>query len=269
MARPSMAIIVTFVGRAPLWLPAFLLSCRHNQDVRWLIYSDMRITLAVPANVTLRRLSLDALSRRASEVLGEAIELTHPRKLNDLKPAYGLIFADDLQPYDFWAWSDLDIVWGEIRRFVTDEMLSSYDIISSRKNRTSGHFTLFRNTVPFNRAFLLIPNFAEALAEPQHINLDERELTHHLRAHLARQSLNPSPRVYWSENLTIDTAYQKTLRNNDGDSLWWRNGRTFDAAGKEFMYLHFHKLKKKMKTINFSLDDAPASFRINRSGFSA
>ena len=67
MARPSMAIIVTFVGRAPLWLPAFLLSCRHNQDVRWLIYSDMRITLAVPANVTLRRLSLDALSRRASE----------------------------------------------------------------------------------------------------------------------------------------------------------------------------------------------------------
>ena len=32
------------------------------------------------------------------------------------------------------------------------------------------------------------------------------------------------------------------------------------------MYLHFHKLKSHMTTINFGFDDAPATFMINRRG---
>jgi hypothetical protein len=32
------------------------------------------------------------------------------------------------------------------------------------------------------------------------------------------------------------------------------------------MYLHFHKLKKHMYSINFGFEDAPATFMINRRG---
>ena len=32
------------------------------------------------------------------------------------------------------------------------------------------------------------------------------------------------------------------------------------------MYLHFHKLKKHMYSINFGFEDTPATFMINRRG---
>jgi len=35
------------------------------------------------------------------------------------------------------------------------------------------------------------------------------------------------------------------------------------------MYLHFHKLKKEMNTINFGAGDSPAAFSISRQGILA
>jgi hypothetical protein len=49
----------------------------------------------------------------------------------------------------------------------------------------------------------------------------------------------------------------------------WNNGRTFGPDGREFMYIHFHKLKDDMDTIDFDTVDTPISFRINRQGFVA
>jgi hypothetical protein len=58
---------------------------------------------------------------------------------------YGVIFDDDLAPFDFWGCSDLDIIWGDIRRFATDARLRGLDIFSSRKEKLSGHCTFYRN----------------------------------------------------------------------------------------------------------------------------
>lgn len=270
MVRPSIAIVVAFFGRAPFWLPAFLLSCRENRDVRWFLYTDFDVASEIPANVALKYMEVRDFSLRSSEVLGTKVEIQRSlTKICDLKPAYGLIFADDLQPFDFWACSDLDIIWGNIRHFVTDGLLQEYDIVSSRAHRLSGHFTLFRNTVQTNRTFELIPDLTEALAYPRYRHLDERELTRHLRDRLDRTPLPSWPRVYWREDLTTSAAYQRVLGDSHADSLWWRNGRTFGADGKELMYLHFHKLKQHMTTINFGFDDTPTAFMINRKGFSA
>jgi hypothetical protein len=270
MAHPSIAIVVAFFGQAPLWLPAFLLSCRENRDVQWLLYTDFDVTSATPANVTVKYLEVGDLNLRSSEVLGTKIEIRRSlAKVNDLKPAFGLIFADDLQPFDYWAYSDLDIIWGNIRHFVTDSLLQEYDIVSSRTDRLSGHFTLFRNTVPINRTFELIPDVRHAMANPRHMHLEEPELTRHLRDRVRSAPLHSPPRVYWREDLTTSAAYQRALGDGDADRLWWRNGRTFGADGKELMYVHFHKLKQHMTTINFGFDDRPAAFTINRKGFSA
>lgn len=270
MPRPSLAIVVTYFGKAPLWLPAFLLSCRDNRDIQWFLYADFEAPAPLPANVTLRPMELGELRSRATDVFGTRIAITHRRKICDLKPAYGLIFADDLQPFDFWACSDLDIVWGDIRRFVTDALLDDYDIVSSRSERMSGHFTLFRNTAAINRTFELIPDVAQAMAEPSYLRLDERELTRYVRDHLRkahRARLPASPRVYWRDEWTMDSAYQKALGDRPSDRLWWRQGRTFDAGGHELMYLHFHKLKHAMSRIDFGFDAAPAAFSISRRGF--
>jgi len=234
-------------------MPAFLLSCAANRDVEWLIYGDLDPGGAVPPNVTFKPTTISELNRRCSDLLGTRIDIQR-RKLCDLKITYGVIFADDLGAFDFWSCSDLDIVWGNIRHFATDARLQACDIFSSRKDKLSGHCTLYRNTPEINRLFERIPNVRGLFATSHYEHLDERELTKYVR----------SERICWEEELATNGAYQKAL--GDGN-LRWTNGRTFGVDGRELMYVHFHKLKQHMTTIDFGAADTPASFTINRRGF--
>ena len=268
MARPSIAIVVTFFGQPPLWLPAFLLSCRQNPDVHWFIYTDFDIACTFPGNVVIRPTQLREFNLRSSEAIGTTIDVqpSYLRKLSDLKPAYGLIFAEDLRPFDFWAYSELDIVWGEIRYFMTDQLLHAHDIVSSRHYKLSGHFTLLRNDAVMNRTFELIPDAVRLMADPRYLRLDESLFTRQLREGMERIPRPWLPRVYWERELTMSAAYQTSLGDSDTDNLWWRNGKTFDAQGRELMYLHFHRLKQCMSTINFGFNDRPPAFAVNRRG---
>ena len=264
--HPRIAIVVTFFGPAPFWLPAFLLSCRQNPDVTWLIYTDTPVDVPLPANVVFKPLSLHALGNRASQVLGTKISISRHRMICDLKPVYGLMFADDLEPFDFWAYSDLDIVWGDIRKFVTNAVLAENDIVSSRGKKLSGHFTLVRNTVQTNHLFELIPGVEQKMADVRYLRLDEHELTCCLKKHISTAPSYACLRVYWPRELTVKAATQREISANASASLWWRDGTTLDAEGREVMYLHFHKLKQTMNEINFSFDHQPDAFKINSAG---
>lgn len=201
-------------------------------------------------------MSVQELNERCSRLLGTTIDIKR-RKLCDLKITYGVIFADDLRPFDFWGCSDLDIVWGDIRRFATDARLQRLEIFSSRKEKLSGHCTFYRNTPEVNRLFERIPDVRALLSTTHYEHLDERELTKYLRQ-------GGGVRVFWEEELATNAAYQRALADQ---SLTWRDGRTFGPDGRELMYVHFHKLKEEMKTIDFDLAHAPRAFRIDRNGF--
>jgi len=268
MARPRLAIIVSFVGRAPLWLPAFLVSCRANRDIEWLIYTDVDMGDELPPNVTVKPMTVTELNARFSDALQTRIAI-HPLKLNDLKLTYGIAFAEDIRGFDFWAYADLDIVWGDLRRFLTDERLQQYDVFSSRRDRLAGHFSLFRNTEALNRAFELIPDVRKAMASSQYHHLDERGLTVHLRQAVDRAKPGTGARIYWEEDLSTDAKFQRALSDDPSDALWWRDGRTFAPNGRELMYIHFNKLKQDMTTINFGAGDSPRAFEISRRGFVA
>ena len=265
-SRPRLAIVATHFGHAPIWLPAFMRSCRENPDVRWLIYTDIEVGGPVPANVEIKPMQLREFNRRCSETLGATIDVqpTFLKKLSDLKPAYGLVFADDLRSFDFWAYSELDIIWGDIRYFMTDGLLSEHDLVSATHYKLCGHFTLFRNNERMNRAFEIVPDAIRIMADPRHFRLDERPFTQYLRADDA--SPESFPRIYWDPQLTVSAEYQRALPNGPGGNLWWCRGKTYDAESHELMYLHFHKLKKHMHSINFGFEDAPATFMINRRG---
>ena len=265
--HPRIAIVATHFGRSPVWLPAFLQSCRENPDVRWLIYTDIDVTVPVPANVEFKPTPLHEFNARCSDALGARIDVqsTFLKKLSDLKPAYGMIFADDLEPFDFWAYSELDVIWGDIRSWITDDLLAEHDLIAATKYKLCGHFTLFRNTEQMNRTFEIMPDAVRTMADPRHLRLDERPFTRQLHA-LAKERSASCPRISWDRDLTMSAQYQRALPNGPGGNLWWCLGKTYDADCNELMYLHFHKLKKHMNTINFGFEDAPPAFMINRKG---
>jgi hypothetical protein len=267
--RSRIAIVATHFGRSPIWLPAFLLSCRENPHVRWLIYTDIDVPDRVPGNVEITPMTLEEFNQRCSDALGAKMEVRRASlpKISDFKPAYGVIFADELRPFEFWAYSELDIIWGAIDRFITDRLLDEHDLVSSRHFELGGHFTLFRNNERMNRLFEIMPDAIASMSHPHHFRLDEREFTNRLLALAADPAARDCPRLYWDHpDLTMSAQYQRGLPDGPGGNLWWCRGRTYDAEGNELMYLHFHKLKNHMKTINFRYEDRPATFLLNRSG---
>ncbi|MEQ1759775.1 MAG: DUF6625 family protein [Vicinamibacterales bacterium] len=268
--RPPIAVVVAYFGRLPAWSPAFFVTARKNPDIQFLLYTDMDLPAGTVGNITIRHMEIADFNRRATEVIGTPIEVQHHvAKTNDLKPVFGLMFEDDLKGFDYWAYSDFDVAWGDIRRFVTDELLHSHDLISSRKDKLCGHFTLFRNAPEYNRTWELIPDVIKAMGCPTHMHLDEVVFTKSIRGTLGQWPLTSASRIYWKSNWTIDAKYQRDMGHGPNDVLWWRDGRTFDVEGQEMMYLHFHKLKMHMKTINFTANDSPSSFYIDRKGIFA
>jgi hypothetical protein len=271
-SRPSIAIVVTYFGGAPPWLPAFFRSCETNADVHWLLCADFDAAFPTPSNVAIKRTDLREFNDRSSSAVGAAIDIDEMslRKVCDFKPVYGLMFADHLRGFDWWAYSDLDVVWGDVRRFVTDDLLRTHIIVSPRQRKLGGHGTFLRNTSETNRTFEMIPNVVDQLRHSLYLRLDENVLTNCLRERIAQSSFKARPKIYWDDEMTISAAYQKALAQ--GDRQWrflWRNGRAFDAEGREVMYLHFHKLKQFMASIDFTFGDRPTAFTLSRRGIVA
>ena len=266
-ARPSIAIVNTYFGSPPPWLPAFLRSCQTNGDVQWLIYSDFEVP--APPNVAFKHMTLAEFNARASDVVGATITVEPPlvRKICDFKPLYGLMFADDLRGFEWWAYSDLDVIWGDVRRFVTDDLLRTQIVISPRQRKLGGHGTFWRNTDANNRTFEIVPDVLAHLTNPHYVRVDENILTNCLRELIGRTSFKARPRIYWEEEMTITAQYQKELLAREGDwQMVWRDGRAFDAEGREVMYLHFHKLVSYLTAVDFDYGDEPAAFALTRNG---
>jgi hypothetical protein len=53
-----------------------------------------------------------------------------PYLLVEYKPAYGHIFQKYLTSYSHWGYSDFDIVWGDVSRWITQEELQDFDIVT-------------------------------------------------------------------------------------------------------------------------------------------
>ena len=196
---------------SPPWLPAFFRSCQTNADVQWLIYADF--DLPTPPNVTMKRMDLREFEARASDVVGVPITIDRAmvRKICDFKPLYGLMFADDLRGFDFLAYSDLDVIWGDVRQFATDELLNEHVIVSPRQRKLGGHGTFVRNTEANNRLFEIVPDVMAHLRNPHCVRVDENLLTGALRDLVSTSSFKARPKIYWEQEMTITAEYQKTL----------------------------------------------------------
>lgn len=150
----SLAFVIPYFGQLPNSFPIFLESCGVNSDVDFYIFTDDITSYNYPRNVVRVITSLQEIKEMAQQIFDFPISLDHAYKLCDYKPAYGEIFADYLKGYDFWGWCDLDIVWGKIRRFITDDILSG-DYL---RILTRGHCSIFPNTKRANCLYRTLPN---------------------------------------------------------------------------------------------------------------
>lgn len=131
----------------------------------FIVFSDQLEADRRDKNVLLLKLSLAEFERKVENNAGFSVKIPYGYKLADFKPLYGLLFEDIVRPYDFWGYCDLDIIWGDISRFVTPKLLDNFDIITSTEKWISGHFTLLRNNDFCRRLFEQSPNHRKILSD--------------------------------------------------------------------------------------------------------
>ena len=142
-------LIVPYFGKWPLWINYHFESICSNKSIDWLFVTDCEIPKRGMKNVIFKKMTMEYFNLMINEKLNLNISMSF-KKVCDIRPAFGIIFEDFMKDYQFWGVTDTDIIYGDIRKFITIDVLNNYDIISSRKGNLSGHFTLFRNNKEIN-----------------------------------------------------------------------------------------------------------------------
>jgi hypothetical protein len=102
----------------------------------------------VPENVKILQMSFEDVKNLIQQKFDFPIQLLTPYKLCDFKPAYGEIFQEYISQYDFWGYGDIDLIYGNLRQFITEELLSSFDRIFS-----CGHLSIIKNEDKWNTVY--------------------------------------------------------------------------------------------------------------------
>lgn len=158
----------------PWYFDYFLHSCRYNPTIDFFIVTDdTAYSKSVPQNVNIIHATLNEINAKATQMLGFTSNITRGYKLCDFKPTYGILFSNILKGYDYWGHGDIDVIFGDIRSFITTELLTTYDLISVRHDFLTGQFLLFRNTEKINNLFTLSKDYKKILSDEKHYCFDE------------------------------------------------------------------------------------------------
>lgn len=239
----SIVILIDYFGRWPKWFPVFLASCAFNKTVNWIIRTDCEIPEDSPKNVTFISMSYDDYVAMVSQRLRINFKPVGSYKICDVRPMFGDMYQDDIADFDYYGFGDLDVIYGDIRRFYTDEVLS-FDIISTHVGMISGHLVLFRNTETMRKAYSKILNWQEYAENPESTRFDEDVFS---KLFFRQQHPNGIAPIY-CENVYCKEQYSTVFHPmpwHDGmpdhPNVWfWKNGVVTNNRniGRQYLYLH-------------------------------
>lgn len=247
--QPRIRFIIPYFGRWPFWMPFFLKSCAHNPTIDWLIFTDCGVPEGAPENVCFEEISYQDYCQLVSDRLEIPFAPPNPYKLCDIKPALGYIHKEHVAGYDFWAFGDIDVIYGDLRAYFTNHRLAKKDLLSTHSRRVSGHLCLMRNTPEMLEAFKLIPDWKARFEDPVHMALDEGAFSRLFIGHknwpywLRRFAEQLKERSRRSEFVEAHSTF--TLLRNGKKTIpakWvWQDGRLTNSEqpGVCLPYFHF------------------------------
>jgi hypothetical protein len=235
--KHKIGIVIPYFGPWPAWIEFFVESCRWNRGVDWFLFSDNDPPENRSRNVRHVRLTFEEYKALVSKALEMGFDPADPYKLCDVRPALPFVHRDLLASYDFVGTGDVDVIYGDLRSFYDDQVLSDYDLLSSHATRVSGHLCLMRNEDRMLTAFRGIRRWTKALQEERYVGLDESGLYNLLNGRRAKVGTwlgRAQPRCCLRE------AYS-TPGVADRMHWYWKDGRLTNEfyPAFSFMYLHF------------------------------
>ncbi|WP_294953801.1 DUF6625 family protein [uncultured Eubacterium sp.] len=256
----SICYVVPYFGKFPVSFPLWLVSCGANPTVDWLIFTDDTTPYDYPQNVKVNYCSFDDMRKRIQEKFDFPVVIDRGWKLCDFRDAYGEIFEEELKGYDFWGHCDCDLMWGNIRKFLTDDVLEKYEKVGFY-----GHSTLYKNTPEVNSRHRVeidgLLNYKTVYSTSQSFGFDETGIEN-IYKHLG---IDYYKEVHFANLTKYETKFhldcfpdEDEYKNNrqvftwkDGTLLrhYVHNGKIYD---EEFYYIHFWCRPMSYKVSNYS-----------------
>jgi len=253
----SICYLVPYFGKLPQSTPMWLLSCKLNPTVNWLIMTDDKTEYDYPENVKVIYCTFEEITQRIREHFDFEVMIDKPWRLCVFRPCYGEVFKKELEGYDFWGHCDMDLIWGDIRKYLTDEVLEKYDKIGFQ-----GHSTLYRNT-PENNAryknnFDGVFNYRDAFSGKVKCCFDEGAMCN-IYENLGVEyfhEVNFAHLSVWANSFFVDKLPQEDNYKNKHQVFVWDQGHLYrvyahDGAlhKDEFMYVHTF-----MRPVDYRID---------------
>ncbi len=285
-------IIIPYFGKWPAWMDYFLQSCSYNPSIHWLLYSNCEEPIDCPDNILFKSKTLNDFNILASEKLMLKINIYNPYKICDLRPAFGHIFSDYLEDYDLWGYADLDLIFGNIKSFLPDDLLEKHNIISVREHYLAGHFALYKNAPDINSLYTKSKFYMKIFQDSgRHYAFDERSnflgkklprrpggvenwRNFFYRISLIQKALvRLKPALWKTEYPDMTTIVKKSAESGEikmyhkdlvRSDIWfkkhnfkrweivWKDGRIIDMLNGK-EFLHFHFIRSKHQK-NFKIE---------------
>lgn len=269
-------VILPYFGNVPSWWSFFLAGVKSNPEITFIVISDCIKVASGIDNLAVIQATLLDIRKRAEQSLETKVSLTTPLKLCDLRPMYGTIFEKEIREYDYWGYGDIDLVYGNLKKYLT-QVPEAADIISFRKGWISGSLAFIKNTRDTCFLFKEAENWESVLSSPQCQLFDE------LGGLGYRERMMGVPFEHLkgcqdSFSAVVDRAIYKKplcLFENDtakellcfGDALKWTVNGLFDTrTGTEWAYYHMVINKRRY----FACHDRQmpiSSFYVTPTGF--
>jgi hypothetical protein len=171
-------LILPYFGSFGPWFPLYLHTLANQQTLDLLLLSDAEPP-DLPPQARRVEMTLDQLRERATARLGTPVRLRRTRNICDLKPAFGMIFEEFTHGYEYWAFGDEDVLYGDVDGMLGPHLDGTTDLVIPATNSarmqgsTQGHLTVLRNDRRTNELAASDPAYAQVLASDEHWAYDE------------------------------------------------------------------------------------------------
>lgn len=240
------AFILPYFGKFDSLFPLWLESCRYNADIDWFIFTDDKSPYKYPSNVKVTYMSFADMKQHIQQFYDFPIALNSPYRLCNFKPAYGEIFKDYLQGYDAWGFCDNDMLFGDLKKMMPNEVNSKYKI------GKFGHLSFVNNSEESRQAYRYANAFKIAFGTEKPLFFDEgcfMQILHKLgykeyKLHIA----DLTPRL--KQHIVLEEEGREWM--NKAHCFVWNKGKLWryyinkeDIKKEEYAYIHF--LKRPME----------------------
>ena len=254
--KNKILLVLPFFGKKHAYFDYFLQSIA-NQPFNLLLITDFE-KLNVPKNVFVQKNSFETFVQRISTALGQQCEIRYPYKLCDYRPAWGVIFSQELKNYDFWGSIDPDVILGNFSKIISDDLLDRIDVYSCGERRIHGAFFLVRNNTLCNTLYQKSKDWHKVMQEQEFLGFDEIGVTGVYIDETGSNIFNEideKGKSVLEFTTPIESFSQLILKNNkirilfENSILEPKNGivkadnHLIEYQGKEYLLLHLFYLK--------------------------